>query len=425
MAGGLTALYSLEPEPKHQKGQNHMSSELNWMFSTMPRLVAEAGNGGDVAQVRRAFDRFLDKLRAASELIDRPGMPADAISRADGFRNILITLHFAMDRVLGEASPHAPALGQVWPVHLFDWGGASPDSAYRSMAVTGGITYRITARFGNAPSTSLQFFDGQDICLTLTPDQFAQTAEGAEVHVGGPPRDGAWFPLPDGVTSALLREFFADWETAERSQIEVEALGVSADNWPQMSPDRVAHELDAIGEWVELTARFWADLLTSGYDAQPNGFTEYLIRDQGVPAIAWGYFNVPAGHAWIMEMPAPDTPFWSVQPGTIWWRTLDFVNRHSSLNNAQATIDEDGFFRAVFSHEDPGIANWIDLQGIERGAALIRVALPPASLIAPQGRLVPIGEVQQALPKTARIDPAERERLIGERRRQMRRLLLR
>lgn len=83
------------------------------------------------------------------------------------------------------------------------------------------------------------------------------------------------------------------------------------------------------------------------------------------------------------------------------------------------------FFRAVFSHEDPGIANWIDLQGIERGAALIRVALPPASLIAPQGRLVPIGEVQQALPKTARIDPAERERLIGERRRQMRRLLLR
>ncbi len=395
------------------------------MFSTMPAIISKAGTDGSVDEVRSAFDRLLENLRATADLIDRPGMPLDPVSRADGFRNILATLHFAMDRTLGEASPHAPMLGQVWPVHLFDWGGAAPDSAYRSMLVTGGVTYRISGTLGNSPAMSLQFFDGQDICLTLKREDFADTANGVEVFVGGRPRDSAWHPLPEGVTAALLREFFADWEGAERSVLEIEALDVTADGWPQMSPDRIARELDTIGSWVQLTARFWADRLTAGFEKQPNGFTEFIVRDEGVPAISWGHFDVPPGYAWIMEMTAPNTPYWSVQPGTTWWRTLDYVNRHSSLNNAQATIDSDGIFRAVFSHEDPGIANWIDLQGIQRGAALVRVAGPQISLAAPTGRIVPIGEVMEALPLAARIVPDERERTIRRRRSQMAKLLLR
>lgn len=402
-----------------------MSTELDWMFSTMPRVINKAGDGGSVDEVQSAFGRFLDNLRATAELVDRPGMPTDPLSRADGYRNLLVTLHFAMERTLGEASPHAPALGHVWPVHLFDWGGAAPDSAYRSMAVAGGVAYRITGRLGNSPTTSLQFFDGQNICLTISREQFAATGEQIEVFVGGPPREGAWFPLPDGVTQALLREFFADWENAERSDLVVEALDVANDHWPRMSPDRIARELDAIGSWVLLSARFWADLLTAGLTRLRNAFDTFIIRDAGVPAISWGYFDVPPGHAWIMEMPAPDTPYWSVQPGTTWWRTLDHVHRHSSLNNAQSTIDDDGMWRVVFSHEDPGVANWIDLQGIQRGAALVRVANPPATLATPTGRLVPIGEILDALPGAARMDPTERQRVIAARGRQMTKLLLR
>jgi len=92
---------------------------------------------------------------------------------------------------------------------------------------------------------------------------------------------------------------------------------------------------------------------------------------------------------------------------------------------ARAGDGGDGMFRAVFSHEDPGIANGIDLRGIPRGAALVRVANPPATLAAPTARLVPIGDVTQALPRTAPMPPATRERVIAARRRQMTRLLLR
>ena len=136
-----------------------MDPSLQWMFSSMERVVAAAGNGGDPADVGLAFDRFLGQLRSTASLIDRDGMPTGPVDRADGYRNVLMTLHFAMDRLLGEADPQAPAFGQPWPAHLFDWGGAAPDSVYRSAKVAGGVTYRIHGNLGNSPSMSLQFFE--------------------------------------------------------------------------------------------------------------------------------------------------------------------------------------------------------------------------------------------------------------------------
>jgi len=401
-----------------------MHSELHWMFSSMERVVAGAGEGGDPAEVRAAFDRFLDKLRQTADLVDREGMPTSAVERADGFKNILIVLHFAMDRLFGEADPRAPAFGTPWPAHQFDWGAASPDSVYRSARLTGGVTYRISGHLGNSPSASLQFFDGGEICLTLRPEDLSQKPAGeVEVFVGGPKRDGAWFALPDGVTALLLRQFFPDWGAAQPARLRIEAIDSRAADWPKMSPDRITKELDALGEWVRLTTQFWADRLTTGFRDYPNGFTEFTMRPR-IPAISWGFFDVQPGHAWIMEMPVPDSPYWSVQPGTIWWRTLDYANRHSSLNNSQTKIDADGMFRAVFSHEDPGVANWIDLQGVRNGAALVRIADPKGDLSTPTARVVPIGDLGRALPHAARVAPAARQAEIEERRRQITRLLL-
>jgi hypothetical protein len=401
-----------------------MDPQLHWMFSSMERVVGPAGDGGDPGEVHAAFGRYLDRLRDTAGLIDRPGMPAGPIDRADGYRNILMTLHFAMDRLYGEADPRAPAFGQPWPAHLFDWGGAAPDSVYRSAKLTGGVTYRISGNLGNSPSLSLQFFDGGDICLTLGREQLRPDASGEiEVLVGGEARGGAWFGLPPGVTALLLRQFFADWEAARPAKLRIEALDAGPGDWPRLSPERMARELDALGAWVRLTSQFWADRLVEGFRTHPNTFTDFVARGD-VPALSWGYFDVPPGQAWIMEMPVPDSPYWSVQPGTIWFRTLDYANRQSSLNCAQAAKDADGVFRAVFSHEDPGVANWIDLQGLRRGAALVRIAAPRSDLATPTGRMVALGEVAGALPLAVRMDAAGRRAQIETRRRQVTRLLL-
>jgi hypothetical protein len=42
---------------------------------------------------------------------------------------------------------------------------------------------------------------------------------------------------------------------------------------------------------------------------------------------------------------------------------VEIVYRQSSLNGHQARIDADGKFRAVLSHQDPGVYNWLDSGG--------------------------------------------------------------
>jgi hypothetical protein len=69
--------------------------------------------------------------------------------------------------------------------------------------------------------------------------------------------------------------------------------------------------------------------------------------------------------------------------------------------------------------------NWIDLQGIRRGAALVRVAHPsPKGLVRPTGRVVKLKDLERELPNAARIGPDARRAQIDTRRRQMTRLLL-
>ena len=54
------------------------------------------------------------------------------------------------------------------------------------------------------------------------------------------------------------------------------------------------------------------------------------------------------------------------------FNAIDFVGRQSSLNGHQACIDSDGKFRAVIAHRDPGVPNWLDTAGFNRGTAIGR-----------------------------------------------------
>ena len=66
-----------------------------------------------------------------------------------------------------------------------------------------------------------------------------------------------------------------------------------------------------------------------------------------------------------------------------------------------AQIDADGpdagVFRAVISHGDPGIANWLDAGGHEQGLLAIRYYEPDSTPI-PTMRRVKLAELRAALP---------------------------
>jgi uncharacterized membrane protein len=73
---------------------------------------------------------------------------------------------------------------------------------------------------------------------------------------------------------------------------------------------------------------------------------------------AMAIFDLREDEALIVELDeVPNGAYWSFQLDDVWSRSLDFMNRQSSLNDREIVVDADGRIRCVVSSKDPGIAN--------------------------------------------------------------------
>ncbi|MEM8661739.1 MAG: hypothetical protein AAGF35_12715 [Pseudomonadota bacterium] len=89
--------------------------------------------------------------------------------------------------------------------------------------------------------------------------------------------------------------------------------------------------------------------------------------------------------------------------------------RHSSLNNKQAHIDDDGKVRIVIAHTDPGVLNWFDTSGRTLGLISARY-FKCAQAAPPVLRNVLLKDLRQHLPaNTPVVNMQQRQGLIQSR----------
>ena len=80
-----------------------------------------------------------------------------------------------------------------------------------------------------------------------------------------------------------------------------------------------------------------------------------------------GRFELNPGEAFVVDVSDGGAEYFTVPLSNIWGTTLDIVDRTGSLNKAQSVPNEDGTYTYVISPTDPGVANWIDSDGLARG----------------------------------------------------------
>ena len=97
------------------------------------------------------------------------------------------------------------------------------------------------------------------------------------------------------------------------------------------------------------------------------------------------------------------------------------MNHQTSLTADQARADPDGKLRFVVSERDPGVANWLERTGHDRGYIQLRWQrlardLTPAD--GPAAEIVPFAELADRLPyyERARVSPDEYAARIAARR---------
>jgi hypothetical protein len=326
-----------------------------------------------------------------------------------------------------------PVFMPLWN-YAFNQGGPDPDYVYSTTEIDPQGVYRISGYRGTSRFVEItqQAFDmmspahmdgGTPLNVTHDLDDLTIGDGGYFSVVLGAERpadhDGDWWQLDPNVARLLMRKCSCDWNHEVDASVAIERLD---DGGADMTPEETARRFSDLTAWIEGMISF--DMGLVRYYREHHGINVLLRSTKidemgGLPQQAYydGIHEIDDDEALIVETPLPaQCRYWQILVADDRFSTVDWVNRQSSLNDAQAHIDSDGRFRAVISRRDPGVPNWLDKADFPWGVIQMRfnraTDYPDATVTK-----VPVADVRAHLPDdTPVVTPAERAEQLRVRR---------
>ena len=377
------------------------------------------------------WDDLCDTLRDAGRFVTGPDIPDSPLERAAGFRYLTQFLEAGINFCVAHADPDCPEFTRMMDLGM-RWGLDSPDCLYLVATIRGEATYRVWGDPGTANYLDVQLNQGHyadgsiesvNTISSISGDDLSRDAEGRlEFFFGGEPREGNWLPLAPGARFLMIRQNFHDWENERPAELRIERVDGPVAR-PNIRTDQIAERIDVLRSWISKGQQLWENMSKGMLGLPPNSTFSFMPKDaeehSGMAGQIYcqGNFRCAPGEAVIFEFDPPPARHWNISLANVYWEAVDFVNRHGSLNGHQATLDDDGRFRVVIAHEDPGVPNWLDPCGHEFGTLIARFILAESELPDPTSRVVDFAEVRGSLPpNTPAVTPEEREAEIRRRR---------
>jgi len=375
-----------------------------------------------------AWRRFCERLWALDDKLRAANVPTDAATRADGFRHVAMLVRNALDVALEDSDPRHPTVR--WADRRNKIGWDCPDAIYATIPIQDDAVYRLRGRRGNVHFFGLQVAAGIRTLANAHADEWDLDADGRfELFVGGPPRERNWLPLEAGACWIFARQFFYDWETERPSPLWIDRVDDATGGGTAtglLDPAAFARKLDAVATHVEASLNLWIGTVSAIRERFLNAFPAEAFGGTAMgaqqhQAAGTCYYRVAPDEALVVEVPVPRAKYWSIDLCNFWLESLDYANHQSSLNGHQAVVDADGVFRAVVTHDDPGVPNWLDPVGHAEGSLIYRWNLAESTPI-PRIHSISRKALAEHLPSdTPRVTPAERARVIDGRREGVRR----
>jgi len=285
-------------------------------------------------------------------------------------------------------------------------GGDNPSGEYGVATIDGRYDYRITGNKGDVAYFSLNVNAGKGMserrmAAFLNDKTIDFDDEGnftLLLSKTEPSERGQWVQIPEDSTSIMLRIYMLDRDSERLPSLEIEVLG--KDPGVRLPSDsQMAEQLAATNYAFLILATLHKTVVTRAMD-NPNSFVETDAGELGgtvaTPDNLYmiGHFAIADDEALIVDVTPPESRYWNFTLETIWHETVDYRHRTASLTKTEVKYRPDGSVRFVISKQDPGVDNWLDSMGVNRGFMTFRwVEGREQDLASPQVKLVKLSEL--------------------------------
>lgn len=338
--------------------------------------------------LRDGWHAFCDQIKAAGDAIFKDESGASDGERTNAFRYLTQNLSQAFDIWLENRDTHHPNL------HAFcgptrKLGADNADCIYLQSWINDHDTYRISGNRGTARMFNIALQGawrgplhepfGDKPMANLLGEQLATDWDGNfELWISPEPHLGNWLRSEPGARKIFYRQYFDGWDEVPATY-RIQRIG-DEEPPPAIEPADLIDAFERAGQFVFDCTNDWPEILWNRdalYDrvnsfARATGGREEDIdarRGRVIDMLNW---RVNADEALLLEFEVDPKQFWQLGACSVFGASLEYRYRQSNLTSGLVPVDADGVTRVVLTHDDPGYANWIDLQGHTRGWLLFR-----------------------------------------------------
>ncbi|MFD4369623.1 hypothetical protein [Rhodococcus sp. NPDC058521] len=322
-------------------------------------------------------DPFAEALAEAEKLIESAPHIRDEKDLLEGYQylagGILATTHAAW----ATEKTHPFFVSGTGP--FTKMGLDNPDTLYFGARISDDVEYVVTGTRGTTTDLSFQVLSGNYTSANVPGSVSAFDdrdididADGSyEIRFGPKPANGIpnYFTLAPGSSQLVVREVYNDW-SQKRGTIRIARADTTGTAPEPLSRETVEKRYARAGKALVSRVRTWLQFPEWFYLKLPvNTMTEPRLTPGGLATqySSVGHYDLGPDEAMIVTVPESDAPYQGFQLGSMWYISLDYINHQTSLNNTQARTDPDGMIRIVVSDRDPGVANWVETLGHDRG----------------------------------------------------------
>ncbi len=287
--------------------------------------------------------------------------------------------------------------------------GDNGDAIYFDAPVSADFEYRVRGNINGAVYVSITLEEGTDdgsmaskTAGVINDTLFDVDDDGwFEIRLGGEPAPRNWLALTPDTSRITTRHYFEEKVCAAANPEREPTLLIEAINphrEPEIPNDKsVAEGIRRVAGFVRSRTLGMPPMANAKQppfvSIIPNGFPPPVVPgDFGLSAFDAHYSMAPyylePDQALVITGRWPECRFGSLNLWTRHQQTYDYCNRRASLNRAQTVLEEDGSFRMVIAHKNPGVKNWIDTEGRVLGLMFWRYFLVEGGVETPRAEVV-------------------------------------